>query len=157
MDIKFSKCKTIYKPSWSSFPSQTYSKYTRTILQLPFKALLDVVQHSRHCHHPCRDPGSWGRLSPGRSYFTRQGQVPGHSLLAQVEVVGAAPGQNRNSTRKCLKNEGFTGKKLSCVGCVTCCRKALGSGSFHTPEILKHLLDLFSHLSPILLSSPLIM
>lgn len=154
MDLKFSKCKTIFKPSLSRFPSQTCFKYTRTILLLPFKAFMDVVQHSSHCHRPCRDPGGWGRLSPGRNYFTRRGQVSGHSLLAQTEVMGAAlrPEQNRNSTRRCLRSEGFTGEKLPCAECVTCCRNALGSGSFHTSEILKHLLDSFRHLS-----SPLVL
>lgn len=89
-----------------------------------------------------------GAGSPGRSCSPRQGQVSGHSLLAQVEVMGAAlrPEQNRNSTRRCLRSEGFTGEKLPCVGCVACCTNALGSGSFHTSEILKHLLDLFRHL-----------
>lgn len=107
-----------------------------------------VLQHSRHLHHPCRNPGGWGRLSLGRSYFTRQGQVSGHSLLAQVEVMGAAlrPEQNTNSAKRCLRSEGFSGEKLPCAGCVTCCRNALGSGSFHTTEFLKHLLHLFRHL-----------
>lgn len=88
-----------------------------------------------------------GQTVPREKLFYQAGTSV-RSLLAQVEVMDAAlrPEQNRNSTRRCLRTEGFTGEELTCLGCVTCCRNVLGCGSFHNSEILKHLLDLFRHL-----------